>query len=309
MDRQADFDDAIPETSLYDEDEADRAEFLAPSPVDPLYALAEHQKPEADTATWVEAFCAATRVKMLEELLPCAVVTGAYRRLLIAASAAEATRMSRPCSPDALTQALVFTHEKTSPGVSLGLEIFASRTKALVRPGAGETWQDRLLSIWPEFDVDVLQGSPLDQIQGLYEEVARTRSSQAGESTAVDSESIGLAQILDLNRPLMIETRNCLDMNEDPASALHRHSIEAESVLRRLGQLWAFLPSPLRNGTDPVVRRVAIMAIEEPGLSVPTAATTLVVSKPAVRHAIAELCEHGFLHEMTRRGSWRYWRA
>jgi len=58
-----------------------------------------------------------------------------------------------------------------------------------------------------------------------------------------------------------------------------------------------------------VLRRVAMLAVESPGLSAPGAAEALGISKPAARQAIEELSRLGFLQEMTRRETWRYWCA
>ena len=309
MERAPVYDDGLEESSLYDEDEDECAEFLAPSPVEPLFPEIDHGPGKPDAAAWVTAIQPATRLQLLEELMPEQVLAGAFRRQLIAASTGAAGRLSHPCSVEALTKALVFTHEQTSPGVSRALEIHAYLARALARPGADQNWTDRIRQIHPGFELDVFALPLVEGLTAFYTEIARARADQTGEPTVTAIEALGLAQILGLNRPFFVETRSYLDARDDAATRLLHHAAEAENQVQHLLGLWAALPSPSKNGSDPVLRRVATLAVEWPGLSAPGAAEALGISKPAARQAIEKLSRTGFLQEMTRRETWRYWRA
>jgi hypothetical protein len=309
MERATVYDDGLEESSLYDEDEEERAEFLAPSPVEPLFPEIDRQPDSPDAEAWVAAIQPAARLQLLEKLMPEQVLAGAFRRQLIAASAGAAGRLSHPCSIEALTKALVFTHEQTSPGVSRALEIHAYLARALARPGADQHWTDRIRQIHPGFELDVFALPLVEGLTAFYTEIARARADQVGEPTVTAIEALGLAQILGLNRPFFLETRSYLDARDDAATRLLHHAAGAENQIQHLRGLWAALPSPSKNGSDPVLRRVAMLAVEWPGLSAPGAAESLGISKPAARQAIEKLSRAGFLQEMTRRETWRYWRA
>jgi len=309
MERTPVYDDGLEDASLYDEDEDGRAEFLAPSPVEPLFPEIDRGPGKPNAAAWVAAIQPATRLQLLEELMPEQVLAGAFRRQLISASAGAAGRLSHPCSVEALTKALVFTHEQTSPGVSRALEIHAYLARALARPGADQNWTDRIRQIHPGFELDVFALPLVEGLTAFYREIGRIRADQTGEPTVTAIETLGLAQILGLNRPFFLETRSYLDARDDAATRLLHHAAGAENQVQHLLGLWAALPSPSKNGSDPVLRRVAMLAVEWPGLSAPGAAEALGISKPAARQAIEELNRIGFLQEMTRRETWRYWRA
>ena len=309
MERAPVYDDGLEESSLYDEDEEDRAEFLAPSPVEPLFPEIDREPGSPDAAAWIAAIQPVTRLQLLEQLMPEPVLAGAFRRQLIAATAGAAGRLGHPCSVEALTKALVFTHEQTSPGVSRSLEIHAYLARALARPGADQNWTDRIRQIHPGFELDVFALPLLEGLTAFYTEIARARADQVGEPTVTAIEALGLAQMLGLNRPFFLETRSYLDARDDAATRLLHHAAGAESQVQHLHGLWATLPSPSKNGGDPVLRRVAMLAVEWPGLSAPGAAEALGISKPAARQAIEKLSRAGFLQEMTRRETWRYWRA
>lgn len=297
-----------------------------PIAIEPLVVETTPAKP-AQADALAEAFGHIGALKLCEEIVPPALSRGVMNRITLDAAVAAALNDGDIASRLELLEALYHAREKTRPGIGLALQSH----QILLHPLPVLAGQDvspltcltRLLYHHLEMDVPALLAGPdpvaaLAAVESVLEHAAGAKKTTHGpdprtftmpKAVAAAIEARALAVALDLRRPLLPPVERHLDLARPYVDIVGARAAQAVGHYKRLFTKWQDRPALTRTGKEPVLRRIADMALEQPAVSVPSAMRLLGISKPAATKALDDLEKDGFLQEITGQKGWRIWRA